>query len=120
MLFRNLEDVMADNYIRITNQDFDEKVLKAPQMVVVAFLASWSDTCQILVPEFDAVGKEYQGRVTFATIDVDEDKAWTKEWNVDGVPTMIFFNQGKEIHRISGIMMRDKLRRQVEGVLIAL
>jgi len=41
------------------------------------------------------------------------------QWNIDGVPTLIFFKGGQEIHRIKGIMMRDKLRRQLEGVLLA-
>ena len=43
----------------------------------------------------------------------------SSEWNIDGIPTLIFFKQGQEINRIKGIIMRDKLRRQIEGVLLA-
>ena len=112
--------IMADNYITVTSEDFAEEVLNAPQMVIVNFSASWSSSCQILDPEFEVISKEYQGRVIFAKLDVDQNEELTGQWNVDGVPTLIFFNGGQEINRIKGIVMRDKLRRQVEGALLAI
>src|SRR5262249_28265367 len=112
--------IMADNYITVTSEDFAEKVLNAPQMVIVNFSASWSSSCQILDPEFEVISKQYQGRVIFAKLDVDGNEELTGQWNVDGVPTLIFFHGGQEINRIKGIVMRDKLRRQVEGALLAI
>ncbi len=112
--------IMADNYITVTSEDFAEKVLNAPQMVIVNFSASWSSSCQILDPEFEVISKEYQGRVLFAKLDVDQNEELTGQWNVDGVPTLVFFKGGQEINRIKGIVMRDKLRRQVEGALLAI
>ncbi len=110
---------MADNYIDVTKQDFAEKVLGSAQMVIVNFSATWSSSCQILDPEFVAVSKEYQEHVTFAKLNVDENEELTSQWNVDGVPTLVFFKGGQEINRIKGIIMRDKLRRQVAGTLLA-
>ena len=107
------------SYIDVTNQDFAEQVLNAPQMVVVDFSSDRSSSCQIFNPEFAAVSEEYQGRVTFAKLDVDTNETLTSEWNVDGIPTLIFFKNGQEINRIKGIVMRDKLRRQIEGALLA-
>lgn len=112
---------MADqtaSYTTVGNQDFAEKVLQAPQMVVVNFSSDKSNSCQIFEPEFATIGREYQGRVTFARIDVDENGELIGQYNVDGIPTVIFFKDGQEIHRIKGIVMRDKLRRQVEGALL--
>jgi thioredoxin 1 len=109
----------TESYIDVTSQDFAEKVLSTAQMVVVDFSSGRSGSCQIFDPEFAAIGKEYQGRVTFAKIDVDSNEDLTSQWNVDGIPTVIFFKNGQEINRIKGIVMRDKLRRQVEGTLLA-
>jgi thioredoxin 1 len=109
----------TESYIDVTSQDFAEKVLSAAQMVVVDFSSGRSSSCQIFDPEFAAISKEYQGRVTFAKIDVDSNEDLTSQWNVDGIPTVIFFKNGQEINRIKGIVMRDKLRRQVEGTLLA-
>jgi thioredoxin len=112
--------IMVDSYINVTSEDFAEKVLNAPHMVIVNFSAEWSSSCQILNPEFEAISKEYLGRVTFAKLDVDQNEQLTSQWNVDGVPTLVFFKGGQEINRIKGIVMRDKLRRQVEGTLLAI
>lgn len=110
---------MADTYIDVTSEDFDEKVLQAQQLVVVNFSAQQASSCQIQEPEFVAISKEYQGRITFAKLDVNSAQDITTQWNIEGVPTMIFFKGGSELYRIKGIMMRDKLRRQIEGVLLA-
>lgn len=109
----------AASYIDVTSQDFTERVLSAPQMVVVDFSSANSSACQIFDPEFTAISKEYEGRVTFAKLDVDKNNDLTSEWKVDGIPTVIFFKNGHEINRIKGIVMREKLRRQVEGALLA-
>lgn len=110
---------MADNYIEVTGQDFAEKVLDAQQMVLVNFSTEKVGACQIQNPEFEALSKEYLGRVTFAKLDTDTNSDITNQWKIDGVPTIIFFKGGKEIHRIKGIMMRTRLRKQIEGALLA-
>lgn len=109
---------MADTYIEVTNENFAEEVLQASQMVLVNFSAEQSGACQIQEPEFVAISKEYQGRMTFAKFNVDGQEELTSRWHVDGVPTLIFFKGGNELYRIKGVMMRDKLRRQIEGVLL--
>ena len=114
-----MADHTTESYLDVTGQDFAEKVLSTPQLVVVNFSSERSGSCQIFDPEFAAISKEYQGRVTFAKLDVDANEDVTSQWNVDGIPTVIFFKNGQEINRIKGIVMRDKLRRQVEGTLLA-
>jgi thioredoxin 1 len=112
---------MADqkaSTIAVSNEDFAEKVLQPPQMAVVNFSSDRSNSCQIFEPEFAFIGKEYQGRVTFARVEVDNNEELTKQYSVDGIPTVVFFKNGQEINRIKGVVMRDKLRRQVEGALL--
>lgn len=112
---------MADStasYTTVSNEDFAEKVLQAPQMAVVNFSSAKSSSCQIFGPEFAAIGQEYQGRVTFAQVDVDSNEELVNQYAVEGIPTLIFFKNGQEINRIKGIVMRDKLRRQIEGALL--
>lgn len=110
---------MADSYIEITSENFAEKVLEASQLVIVNFSSELSNACQIQEPELEAVSKEYQGRITFARVNVENQEELTQQWKVEGIPTLLFFKGGTPIHRINGIMMRGKLRRQIEGVLLA-
>lgn len=110
---------MSDNYIDVSNQDFTEKVLGSEQMVLVNFSAESSGACQIQNTEFEVISKEFKERVTFAKLDVDKSREITDQWQVDGIPTIIFFKSGQEFNRIKGIIMRDKLRRRIEGALLA-
>ena len=110
---------MADSYIDVSDQDFAETVLQAPQMILVNFSADTSGACQIQDPEFAAISKEYTGRVMFARLNADKNSETISQWKVDGIPTIIFFKSGREINRIKGIIMRERLRRQIEGALLA-
>jgi thioredoxin 1 len=112
---------MADQIastITVNNQDFTEKVLQDPKMVAVNFFSEQSSSCEIFAPEFAAVSQELKDRVTFAQVDVADNESLIKQYSIDGIPTVVFFKGGQEIHRIKGIVMRDKLRRQVEGTLV--
>jgi thioredoxin len=118
-LKRDDEDFMTDTYIDVSDQDFADKILQSDQLVLVNFSAENSGACKIQDPEFEAISKEYQGRVMFARINTDKNGETTGQWKIDGIPTIIFFKGGREINRIKGIMMRDRLRRQIEGALLA-
>ena len=106
-------------FINISSQDFPEQVLQSEQMVLVDFSSDKSNACQIFDAEFSAVGNEYQGRVTFARLNIDSETSLISEWKITGIPTVIFFKNGQEINRINGIVMRQKLRKQIEGTLLA-
>jgi len=106
-------------FINISSQDFPEQVLQSEQMVLVDFSSDKSNACQIFDAEFSAVGNEYQGRVTFARLNIDTETSLISEWKITGIPTVIFFKNGQEINRINGIVMRQKLRKQIEGTLLA-
>ena len=110
---------MTKSYIDVNGENFAEKVLQAPQMVIVN-CTNQSNTCQIQEPEFEAISQEYQDRATFARLDVTGEDALIQQWNIEGVPTLIFFKYGREVYRITGVMMREKLRRRMEGVLLAI
>jgi thioredoxin 1 len=110
---------MTDSYIDVTNEDFREKVLGSPNLVIVNFSAALSSACKIQDSEFEAVSKEYHNEVTFAKLRLSGRNELTDQLHIDNVPTLIFFKGGNEIHRITGIVMHHRLRRQVEGVLLA-
>ena len=110
---------MLNSYIDVTNENFVDKVLNSPNLVIVNFSAEHSHACKIQDPEFEAISKEYQNKVTFAKLSLSEQNELTNRWHVKNVPTLIFFKGGNEIHRITGVVMRNRLRRQIEGVLLA-
>jgi thioredoxin 1 len=116
---------MADSYIDITKDTFAEKVLSIPssQLVVVNVSSAQSGACQIQDPEFAVVSKElsseYPDRLLFARVTVEGQDDFTRQWNITDVPVMLFFEGGQEIYRVTGVVMRDRLRRRIKGVLLS-
>jgi thioredoxin 1 len=110
---------MAGKLIDVSDQDFADKVLAEQRMVLVNFSAENSGACQIQDTEFEAISTEYDGRAVFARIDTDTNKQTIIQWKIEAIPTIIFFKGGREINRIKGIIMRERLRRQIEGALLA-
>lgn len=86
--------------------------------VVVDFSASWCPPCQQLKPIFASLTKEFEGRVTMVTVDVDENSDMAAKFDVHSIPTLIFFDaNGSQQDRFEGFVPEDVLRSRIENLL---
>jgi|TARA_R110000787_G_scaffold336_10_gene1350 thioredoxin 1 len=81
-------------------KNFD-RVLKLPK-VVVKVGASWCGPCRMIAPVVDEVAEKIP-EVPFYSVDVEKFPPISKEFNIAGVPLILFLEEGKEIHRITGM-----------------
>lgn len=110
---------MAGSYTTVTDQTFAQDVLNASGPVIVDFWAPWCQPCLRMAPTFEALAGEYQGRMTFAKMNTDDNPNTPGRLAIQGIPTMIIFNKGREIDRIVGMVPRDALKKHVEAALSA-
>lgn len=111
---------MSDHkYVEVSDQSFGADVLKSDRPVVVDFWAPWCRPCLAMAPTFEALAEEYQGKMTFAKLNTDDNQMTAGRLGIQGIPTMIFFRGGREIDRIVGLVSRDVLRKHVESALAA-
>jgi thioredoxin 1 len=68
----------------------------------------------MMAPTYEAVSKEYQGKVTFAKMDTDENQDTPMQFYIQGIPTMILFKDGKEVDRIVGMVPREILKAKLD------
>lgn len=88
--------------------------------LVIDFSASWCPPCQELKPIFASLTKEYEGKITMVTVDVDENPEMADKFNVESIPTLLFFNsEGECIDRITGLVPEGSLRDEIEKLLVA-
>jgi len=104
--------------IKVTSEDFDEKVLRSSTPTVVDFWAAWCGPCRMLAPVVDALADEYNGQLQFAKLDVDEDPHLSQEHGVQGIPTLILFAGGQEVDRFVGYMTKDRLAHGLDIALM--
>lgn len=106
------------NVKAIAEADFAAEVLRAGQPVVVDFFATWCGPCKTLAPRLDALAGEFGDRVKFASVDVDQAQALAAQFNVQGVPTLLFFGvDGKVADTSVGLLSAQALRLKLESLL---
>ena len=94
---------------KVTSQSFKDDVLGAEQPVLVDFWASWCGPCIAMEPTIEAVAKEFDGKVTVAKLNVDENPDVANQYGIQGIPTMLVFKGGQPVERIVGLTAKDKL-----------
>lgn len=91
--------------------DFQSKVLNADKPVLLEFGAPWCGPCRLLEPVLEELAGEYQDRVDFYTVDVDQSPQLAMDQSVMGVPTVMLFKDGKLVERMTGYKPRKALEK---------
>lgn len=99
---------MAD-LLKVGEGNFQQEVLNWTSPVVVDFGAVWCGPCKMLDPVVSQLSQEWNGKVKFVKLDVDDDANLAMEYQVMGVPTLILFVQGKPIQRLTGYQPKDRI-----------
>jgi thioredoxin 1 len=109
---------MASDQIVILNDgNFAQEVLESDIPVLVDFWAEWCGPCRMVAPVLDKLAGEFQGRLKFTKLNVDENRATANEYGIRSIPTMIVFKDGKIKDQIMGALPEAKLRQRVEEML---
>jgi len=88
--------------VPVNETNFSEEVLRSKTPVVAAFLAAWSRPCHIILPVLDEVARTCDGEVKFVEIDADDYPGLGLEYDVQSIPTLLFFVAGNPRDRIVG------------------
>lgn len=86
---------MSERIVHVTDDTFEQDVLKAAEPVLVDYWANWCAPCKMLAPVLEEIAEEYAGRVKVAKLDVDQNQKVTERFNVRGIPTLILFKNGE-------------------------
>ena len=99
---------MAD-ILKVNEANFATEVLQSTLPALVDFTAVWCGPCKMLEPVITQLSQEWDGKVKFARLDIDDSSALTVEYGVMGVPTLILFVGGKPVQRLSGYQPKDRV-----------
>jgi thioredoxin 1 len=92
--------------IEITDDNFEQEVLRADVPVMVDLWAEWCGPCRMVTPIIEALAEEYGEQIKVGKLDVDSNPATPARYGVQGIPTVFLFKNGEEAGRIVGARPR--------------
>ena len=104
----------SEKVVQITDHDFDEQVIKGKGLILVDFWAEWCGPCRMVAPILDELAVEYEGQVTIAKLNVDENREAASRFGIRSIPTILFFKDGAQVEQVIGALPKSALKAKVQ------
>jgi len=101
----------------VTDSSFESDVLKAGRPVVVDFWAVWCGPCRMVAPIVEELSTEYDGKVDFYKLNVDENPETSMKYGIRSIPTLLVFKDGQPVDQVVGAVPKKELQKHVDAVL---
>ncbi len=103
--------------VHVTDENFEEEVLNSDLPTEVDFWAPWCGPCKMVIPIYEKLSDEYDGRFRFCMLNVDENQRTAAKYQIMSIPMQMFFADGQKVDEILGAVPEDTIRTMVEGIL---
>ena len=120
--FENLKATMGQSRegspgspVIVTDSDF-ERFIGEHETAVVDCWAPWCGPCRMLSPTIDAMAKDYKGKVVFGKLNTDENIETASKFGIMSIPTLLYFRDGKLVHKTVGALPRNMIEEQIESL----
>lgn len=103
------EKSMSDKIIKISDDSFEADVINAAGPVLVDFWAEWCGPCKMIAPILEEVAGEFDGKLTVAKLNVDENNETPPKYGIRGIPTLLLFKDGSVAATKVGALSKTQL-----------
>ena len=102
----------SDKVKTFTDSNFDSETKTG--VVLVDFWAEWCGPCRRLAPTVDALASDYDGKITVAKLNVDENPNIPGRYAIRGIPTLLLFKNGEVAEQIVGLVAKEDIAKAIE------
>lgn len=104
--------------ITITDENFDEEVLKSDKPVLIDFWATWCGPCKMIAPIVEELVDEYEGKAKIGKLDVDNNQQTAIKFGVRSIPTILIFKEGKLKDTIIGAVPKGQIVQKLNSAIV--
>ncbi|HEB66458.1 MAG TPA: thioredoxin TrxA [Gammaproteobacteria bacterium] len=108
---------MSDKIVHVTDDTFEDEVLKADQPVLVDYWADWCGPCKMIAPILDEIAEEYAGKLKVAKLNIDENPNTPPKFGIRGIPTLMLFKNGNVEATKVGAVSKSQLTAFIDSNL---
>jgi thioredoxin 1 len=113
----NKQDLNSKTVIQVNETDFDSAVLQSEVPVFVDFYADWCGPCNMIAPTIEALSEEYEGKVKFVKINVDNNQQLAMKYDIMSIPTGMLFENGSVKDSLIGAYPAGAYRQRIDNAL---
>jgi thioredoxin 1 len=103
--------------MEVNDSNFDQMVLQSKTPVLVDFWAVWCGPCRMVAPVVEELAGEYEGKITFTKLNVDENPKTSSQYGIMSIPTLLIFKDGAPVSNITGFRPKAELKKSIDAVL---
>ena len=108
---------MSNTITHLTDETFEEEVLKSNIPVLVDYWAPWCEPCKMIAPILDSLTAEYAGKLKISKVNIDDNQKTPQKYGVRGIPTLMIFKNGNVEATKVGALSRSELTAFIESNL---
>jgi len=103
----------SGNVVEITDSNFESEVLKSDKLTLVDFWAPWCGPCKVIAPLVEELANDYEGKVKFTKLNVDDNPNTATTYGIRGIPTIIFYKNGEVVEQVVGAVPKSELEKVI-------
>ena len=103
--------------LEITDENFEELVLKSDKPVLVDFWAAWCGPCRMVGPVIEEISEEYSEKAVVGKVDIDSNQEYAAKYGVRNIPTVLVFHKGEIVTRQLGVSPKNIYTEAIDSLL---
>jgi thioredoxin 1 len=106
---------VSDHILHLTDDSFEEDVIKSSDPVLVDYWAEWCGPCKMIAPILEEIASEYGGRIKVAKLNIDDNPQTPPKYGIRGIPTLMLFKDGNVEATKVGALSKSQLTAFIDS-----